>query len=361
MTTTELLLVAVFVALLLLAIVVLVRGRKTAAAPSVTAAELALAVDDRLKTFQGSITDSMTATRKEVEASKAAVQASATDVHKALAGLSGTIQKLTSQQEGAGKLAEELKSVLQAPKLRGNFGEEALEAMLTKVLPPGIWKRQYIIEGREAVDAVVLFKDVIFPIDAKFPRDDYERYLEAETADTKRTAWKAFESSIKRQVDSIATKYVKPQRGTSDFALMFIPSEAIYYETIAHSNGLDDPNPLGEYCRERKVIPVSPNTFYAFLKVIVLAANNVQLLNDAKRLQTGLAEVKYSFEKFTERFEDVGGNLAKAAEAYGKGADHFDRVRERVDKVLALDFEEPTVKIAETQPVPAPRAKTPAR
>ncbi len=302
--------------------------------------EIALAVDTRLIAFQSSIQQSVASTHQDVEKSNAALQKNSLEMHKAMTGLGTTIGQLVNQQQGASKLAEDLKSLLQSPKLRGNYGEEILEEMLSRVLPAGIWKPQFSIDGRETVDAVVEFKGVIFPIDAKFPRDDYERYLTADTDESKRRAWKAFEAAVKIQIDSIATKYIKPEKGTSDFALMFIPSEAVYYETIAARNGLNDENGLIDYAHARKVIPVSPNTFYAFLQVILIAVHNVDLLQNAKKLQEGLADVQYSFEKFYERFEEVGVHLVKAADAYGKGDDHVKRFKQRVDKVLDLEFED---------------------
>ena len=106
--------------------------------------------------------------------------------------LGENLSKLTQQQEEAQKLGQSLKDLLQAPKLRGNYGETILEEMLDRVLPKGIWERQYLIEGREMVDCVVKYRDVVVPIDAKFPRDDYLRYIEASSPETKSAYWKDF-------------------------------------------------------------------------------------------------------------------------------------------------------------------------
>lgn len=347
------LLIAILAALLILAWLVLRKQR----GPDHQALQdkIALAVDSRLIQFQTAIQQGVETTRQDVQKTNAALQKNALDVQKAISGIGETVGKLVNQQQGATKLAEDLKVLLQSPKLRGNYGEEVLEEMLTRVLPPGVWHPQYAIDGRETVDAVVQFKEILFPIDAKFPRDDYERYLEAEADEDKRRAWKAYEAAIRGQIDSIAKKYIKPEKGTADFALMFIPSEAVYYETIAHTNGLNEPNGIQEYAHERKVIPVSPSTFYAFLQVILIAVRNVELLTNAKKLQEGLKGVEYSFEKFYERFQDVGNNLVKAADAYQKGDDHVQRFKERVDKVLALDFEDETPPVVVVEAPSAPK------
>ena len=134
-----------------------------------------------------------------------------------------------------------------------------------------------------------LLVTLVVPIDAKFPRDDYMRYIETEETGEKANHWKAFEQAVRRQIASIATKYIKPERGTCEFALMFIPSEAIYYETIAETNHLGEPSALLEYAQDQHVIPVSPNTFYAFLQLVILSIRNVEIVKSARELQEGLS------------------------------------------------------------------------
>ncbi len=297
--------------------------------------------------FQKATTESMHGTRKEVGESKDKMQESLKEFHKQMAEVNKTITDLNRNQEGASKLAEDLKVLMAAPKLRGNYGEVALEEMLARVLPEGMWERQVRIEGAEAVDAVVRYRDMMYPIDAKFPREHYERYLEADEGSAKQALWKEFETAIKRQIDSIAQKYIKPEKGTAEFALMFIPSEAVYYETIAERNGLGSPNTLLEHAYAKQVIPVSPNTFFAFLQIILVGARNLELVRSAKQLQDALADVRLSFDRFFSKYDDIGKKLEQAHKAYGVSEDHGRRLRERVDKVLQLELEP-----GEEEPVP---------
>jgi DNA recombination protein RmuC len=334
MDVLTLLAVLNLVALVILIALIATRRRRHA-----RAADVALQVDDRLLAFQKAIQEAVHGARQDVQSSTQTMQQSALAVQQALTGLGKTVAGLAAEQQDAKRLAEDLKVVLSAPKLRGNYGEAVLEEMLERVLPAGTWRRQVTIDGRESVDAAIEFKGTLYPIDAKFPRDDYERYLEAPDDEAKRRAWRAFEAAIRHQVDGIARKYVRPEKGTAAFALMFIPSEAVYYETIAHQNGLGEPNAILEYAHARNVIPVSPGTFYAFLQVILTAVRNVDLLTNAKRLQAGLKEVQYSFGKFYERYADMGAHLHRAAEEYRKGNDHVVRFKDRVDRVLGLGFE----------------------
>ena len=248
-----------------------------------------------------------------------------------------SIQKLTQQQEEAQRLGQSLKDLLQAPKLRGTYGEVILEEMLDRVLPKGIWERQYSISGAEKVDCVVKFRDVVVPIDAKFPRDDYMRYMDAESQEERATHWRAFEEAVRKQIAGIQTKYIKPERGTSEFALMFIPSEAIYYETIAEKNHFGEPSRIMEYAQDLHVFPVSPNTFYAFLQVIILSIRNVEIISSAKKLQEGLAELQKSFAFFYSKHEEIGRRIAQTSEAYRVGNDHVERYKRRLDTTLQLD------------------------
>ena len=252
-------------------------------------------------------------------------------------GIGETVSKLVQQQEQAEKLGQSLKDLLQAPKLRGSYGEAILEEMLDRILPTGIWERQYVIDGRETVDCVVRFKDVVVPIDAKFPRDDYMRYLEAPSEEEKASCWRDFERVIREKITSIESKYVKPERGTSEFALMFIPSEAIYYETIAEKNHLGEPSAIFEYAQDHHVLPVSPNTFYAFLQIVALGIRNIEVIRSAKKLQEGLSSLQKSFEFFYKKYEEIGQNVRNAADAFRIGDDHIERYKRRLDETLQLE------------------------
>ena len=251
--------------------------------------------------------------------------------------IGASIQKLAQQQEEAQTLSRSLKDLLQAPKLRGTYGEVILEEMLDRVLPKGIWESQFLISGTEKVDCVVKYREVVVPIDAKFPRDDYLRYLESESDERRLVHWKAFEEAVRKQILSIESKYVKPEKGTAEFALMFIPSEAIYYETIAETNHMGQPSKLLEYAQEHHVIPVSPNTFYAFLQVVILSIRNVQIYSNVKKIQESLVDLQRSFERFYNKYDEMGRRLNQAAEAYRVGNDHVERYRRRLDSALNIE------------------------
>ena len=277
------------------------------------------------------------ASLKGIDEAKGVISDHAVKTMQSINQLGENLYKLVQQQEEAQKLGQSLKDLLQAPKLRGQYGETVLEEMLERVLPKGIWERQYEIDGREMVDCVVIYRDVVVPIDAKFPRDDYMRYVEATSAQEKASCWKDFERAVRTQVTNIESKYVKPENGTSEFALMFIPSEAIYYETIAEKNQLGEPSAILEFAQKHHVFPVGPNTFYAFLQIIFLGIKNIEMVTNVKKVQEGLSGLQRSFELFYKRYEDIGKELDKAADAYRVGAGHIDRYKRRLDETLQLE------------------------
>jgi DNA recombination protein RmuC len=333
-TTILVVLTALVAVLVVLVVVLLIRSQRPRE-------NVATAIDASLKgqflAFQTELNKQIGSTREEVTRSKDMVSEHALKTLETIKNMGQTIAKIVQQQEDAQKLGQSLRDLLTAPKLRGNYGEAILEEMLERVLPKGIWERQYTIDGREKVDAVIKYRDVIVPIDAKFPRDDYLRYLEAETADDKKANWRRYEDAVKGQIRSISSKYVKPEQGTSEFALMFVPSEAIYYETIADKNYLGEDSKLYVFAQQNRVIPVSPNTFYAFLQVIIHGVRNVEIIKSARKLQEQLSSVQRSFDGFYAKYEDIGKNLDKAAEAYRIGNDHIQRFKTRVAGALRLE------------------------
>lgn len=315
-----------------LIVVVLLRGRT-----GDVEARVRQSFKDELLQFQSGIREDLNTARTSVESAKDVISSHALKTLSEISSVRETAQKLVKQQEEAQGLAQSLKDLLQAPKLRGNYGEAILEEMLDRVLPKGFWERQYSLDGSERVDCVVKIKDVVIPIDAKFPRNDYLRYLEAEAHEDRASLWRSFETSVIRQATSIEAKYVKPELGTSDFALMFIPSEAIYYETIAENNHLGQPSAIMAHCQNHRVMPVSPNTFYGFLQMVIIGIRNTEVIKSAKQLQQGLSNLEKSFDLFYKKYEEMGRRVSQAAEAYRVGDGHIDRFKHKLDETLQLE------------------------
>jgi DNA recombination protein RmuC len=296
-------------------------------------------LNEKFIDFSDRISKTMDNTRRQVEDSKDFLSKHAVKTLEHLNSMSTIVNDLVRQQEKAQELGQSLEYLLQTPKLRGNYGETILEEMLEQVLPAkSMWERQYLIEGGEKVDAVVKYKDVVVPIDSKFPRDDYQKYLAAADEDERRKHWASYERALKVQINSIREKYIKPEKGTTEFALLFIPSEAIYYETIAEKNFMGDPCAIYNYAMERKVIPVSPHTFFAFLQIIILGIRNVEIAKEAKKLQDMLSRVERDYDFFYRNFEEIGKALEKAAKSYDTGKTQVLRFKKNLDSALRFEI-----------------------
>ena len=343
--------IAIIVALVVLITLVgllLFRGRRGDVSSGVQAT-----LREEFLKFQSSIHTEMASAQQGMEGAKDLISQNALKTLEQIHGMGETVQRLVHQQEEAQRLGQSLKDLLQAPKLRGSYGEAILEELLDRVLPAGIWERQHRLVSGEIVDCVVRFREVVVPIDAKFPRDDYVHYLEAESDEDRARYWKRFEAAVKTQITSIKAKYIRPEQGTTEFALMFIPSEAIYYETIAEKNYLGHPSTMMEHAQQNHVMPVGPNTFYAFLQIVILSLKNVEIVKNARHLQEGLARLERDFRLFHDRFQDMGRAIERASDAYRVGGGHVDRYKDHLGEVLqmqALQGPEP--------PGPAPAALT---
>jgi DNA recombination protein RmuC len=242
------------------------------------------------------------------------------------------IQKQLGQVQEAGHLmhesASKLESILGGTKTRGNFGETTLERLLEDCLPPSQYSTQYKFRSGEAVDAVVHLRDKkLLAIDSKFPLDAFQR-LETEGDEAR----KAFVNAVKLHADSIAKKYIVPDEDSLELALMFVPSESVYYELLrsSDSRGLA----ADAYCRTRKIIPVSPNTLYAHLSVIAMGLRGMQIEENTKRLAANLAGLRKQVDQFSESFERIGTHLKNVGLAYAEADKRLDKASGSLDNLL---------------------------
>ena len=186
-------------------------------------------------------------------------------VQKSLGGLEEANRKIYE----VGKDIASLQEILRAPKLRGGLGEFFLEDLLGQILPSQHFATQYSFRSGEKVDAVIKLGGSLVPVDSKFPLENFKRILEATADDDKTRAKRQFVGDVRKHIDAIAAKYIVPDEGTYDFALMYVPAENVYYETIIKDELPGEKN-LSQYALSKRVIPVSPNCFYAYLQAIIL-------------------------------------------------------------------------------------------
>ena len=238
----------------------------------------------------------------------------------------GVMMEATRHLETVGESINELQSLLRVQSFRGSFGEAMLEELLRQVLPRQCYELQYTFRSGERVDAVIRLADHIVPIDSKFPLDACARFLAAGDDATIERERRAMLRSMKERVDEIATKYIRPDEGTSDFALMYVPAESVYYEAWVRDQRLGDGG-LFAYAMERRVIPVSPHTFYAYLSAILFGLKGLRVEAQAREIRGELAALAQEFRKFSMSFELVGRHLSNARKQY----EETDRARARLD------------------------------
>ncbi len=329
--------IAIFIILMVLIVLVAILLLKGNKQPEDVSSKIDASLKEQFLAFQSNIHNELSSTRQEVSQSKDLLNQSNIKTLENFKKMDQTIRDIVEQQKEWQTLGHSLKDILKPPKQRGSYAEAILENLLEQALPSNLWVKQYSIDGLERVDAVLKLKDVVVPIDAKFPRDDYQRYMEADSPEDKQRCWDEFQNSLKIQVKSINKKYIKPQKGTTDFALMFIPSESIYYEIVADKNFLGQDSNIKDFLSNNRVVPVSPNTLNTHLHVIVLGFQNVEILKSAQQLQKGLSGIRRDFELFYKKYEDIGKNLEKASDSYRLGEGHIDKYKRKLDSTLALD------------------------
>jgi DNA recombination protein RmuC len=237
----------------------------------------------------------------------------------------GELSEASRQIFEVGKNISTLQEILQPPKLRGGLGEQFLGELLSQVLPPQFFTLQYMFVNGERVDAVVRLGEKIVPIDSKFPLDNFKRVIECKTEEERKVCQKVFYRDVKKHIDDIASKYILPNEGTYDFALLYIPAENVYYETITKDESFGEEKGILNYALAKRVIPVSPNSFYAYLQVIVLGLKGLQIEKDAQKILALLASLKKDIGGFQEDFQLVGKHLTNAS-------NKFEEARRRLDK-----------------------------
>jgi DNA recombination protein RmuC len=235
-----------------------------------------------------------------------------------------------------------LEQALRPPKARGGVGELLLANVLRDSLPADAYALEHTFRTGERVDAVVR-ADKLVPIDAKFPLENFERVVNAQDEAEQQLYEKAFARDVKIHVDAIATKYVRPAEGTFDFALMYLPSESIYYELVCGKTG-----GLYAYALGKRVFPVSPSTFHAYLAIIVLGLRGLQIERHAQDVMAYCAQLSKDFGRFRDDFNVVGKHIGNAQTKFGEADRRLERFETRLEQATeATELGEPEPESAE--------------
>jgi DNA recombination protein RmuC len=287
-----------------------------------------------LNTTLGTVRDETRAVREDT---RAAIQHQSVQVAQTLGDLKATNNRILEQS----KSLDEFQRMLQSPKLRGDFAEFTLEQMLRDLLAAEHYEIQAPI-GRGRVDALIKTPHGSLCIDCKFPLDNFRRALDVGEGPARDAAMKAFASDVKGRINEIADRYILPPE-TLDVAFMFVPAENVYYEVIGRPE-------LLSYGRERHVVPISPNTMYAYVQALAVGFRGLKIQEEAKRVQAILAELTTRFDKFQDHFNMVGKHLDNAKSQFERASRDVELFDATLQVIKVGRLEETQPPLAEIGP-----------
>ena len=243
-----------------------------------------------------------------------------------------TMQKELGRLQEIGRDMKSLQEVLQSPKLRGNLGEQVMKDLLEEIIPKDRLACQYSFQGGVIVDAVLKTENGLIPIDSKYSLESFR--MMQKTKDAERATWeRKFKRDIKHHIESIAQKYIRPSEGTVDFAVMYLPSESVYYEVL-----INHPDIL-QYGYQKRVYLVSPNTFYYFLKVIMIGLEGAKIESAAREVLQGVQALEIKTDKLGKGLQVLFGHIQRASLASEKVNQDYQQLTSNVRQIRLLKTE----------------------
>src|SRR6266851_9372402 len=285
-------------------------------------------VAQRLESVTSALRDGVTNSAQIASQGQTAIATELKNTREQIGLIQKQIGEVQEQSRGLSLATQSLENILGGTKTRGLLGEVTLQRLLEDSLPPSQFATQYRFSSGEAADAVIFLRDKkLMAIDSKFPLDSFRRI--SSNGDEAR---RAFATAVKGHADSIARKYIVPNEGTLDVALMFVPSENVYCEML---NTLDNKGQaIDAYCRDKKIIAVSPNTLYANLCVIAMGMRGMQIEENARRILGSLDGMKKQMETFADVFEKLGNHLKNAQQSYAEADKRFEKTQDTLGGML---------------------------
>jgi len=243
------------------------------------------------------------------------------------------VQKNIGEMSEIGRSMRDLQEFLQSPKLRGNIGEQVLKELLGQLLPKQSFHLQYTFKSGAIVDAAIKTEAGIIPIDSKFPMENFRKMMANNPDSEKKSAEREFVSDVKKHIDDIAKKYILPAEGTIDYALMYVPSESVYYEIVNNST-------LFDYSQKFRVLPVSPMTFYAYLRAILMGFEGQKISQHAQKILAGLRSIQTDYQKVGETLDTLNRHISNSYGMMNQVETGFSRLGDKIKTTSSLEQEE---------------------
>ncbi len=242
------------------------------------------------------------------------------------------VGKEVGQMSEIGRSMKELQDFLKSPKLRGNIGEQVLKDLISQMFPKNSFNLQYQFRSGEKVDAAIKTDAGILPIDSKFPMENFVKMSKSKDDQERKGFEREFERDVKKHIDAISQKYILPEEGTMDFALMYVPSESVYYELC---NATD----LMDYSRRQRIYIVSPSTLYAHLQTILLSFEGKKIESRSKEVFKMLRALQVDYDKVNENLNVLGKHVNNASSQFSNVSTSFLKLGQKLQITKKLDEE----------------------
>jgi len=248
----------------------------------------------------------------------------------------GKLEQATASLQQTGNEIVSFQHLLKAPKIRGSFGEVLLGNLLADVLPQDRYELQHTFaDSREIADAIIRLQDgYVVAIDAKFPFANYEAFMKEQDKEERSALRKIFIRDVKKHISDISQKYISSHEKTLDYAFMYIPIEGVYYETMVHpSTSSGQELHLWEFCLQNKVVPVSPNSFLAYLQTVLVGLRGMKIEQKTREILQYIGQLRQDFGKFSDDFSMVGKHLSNAKTKYDDSNRRLDKLSNRFEQI----------------------------
>jgi DNA recombination protein RmuC len=280
---------------------------------------------NRVESLDRSVNERLSEARRSLEQRLESAASTFGDVKEGL----GKLEKEAQRIREIGQDISSLHDILRAPKPRGVLGEFFLEELLGQILPPANFELQHQFSDGVRVDAAVKVGEKLVPVDSKFPLESFQRMTAAETEKDQAAARRDFIAQAKKHIEAIAGKYIRPQEGTFDFALMYVPAENVYYEMLVGDSSQGES--LASQAWSKRVFPVSPVTFYMYLQAIALGLRGMQIEKRAEQILSYLSQLKRDLGRFRSDFDTVGTHISHAVSKYEEADKKLSGVEGRLE------------------------------
>ena len=241
----------------------------------------------------------------------------------------GQVQKNIGEFSEIGRGMKDLQEFLRSPKLRGNVGEQVLKELLTQFLPKQAFSLQYTFKSGDKVDAAIKTSAGIVPVDSKFPMENFRKMAGSKDESEKKSFEKVFEKDVKNHIDAISKKYILTEEGTIDYALMYIPSESVYYEVVNSST-------LFDYAGAKRVLPVSPTTFYAYMRAILMSFEGQKIEAKAREILASLRAIQKDYSKVGDNLSTLQKHLNNAYNMMSSVVTAFTHLGQKITSTQSL-------------------------